>query len=680
MLRFALTALLCLGSAESALSSGDIARVWNEENLAAIRLDRPHPLVQARNLFSVSAAMYDAWAAYDPKAVGFLYRGKHTSPDVAAARHQAISFAAYRVLSERYALSLNASTSLAALDARMAALGYDRTFTSTDTATSAGVGNLVAATISAWFLGDGARQQPQRYADYPASQGGYVPINEPLVTLYPGTDVVNVNRWQRLNIANALDQNGNPIGSVQIYQGAHWLGVRPFALARTDATQPWVNPGPQPQLGGTGDAQFRIEVVEVIRRSSELTPDDGAVLDISPGALGNHRLGTNDGTGHALNPATGYPYAPNVVKRGDFARVLAEFWADGPNSETPPGHWNSIANAVSDHPALTKRAGGTGAVLGDLEWEVKLYFALNAALHDAACAAWSLKRFYEGGRPISFIRFMAGLGQSSNPAAPRYDPNGLPLVPGLIEQVTAATAQAGERHAGLPVDAIAVRAWPGQPIDSVTGHSGVRWIAAVRWLPYQSQTFVTPAFPGYVSGHSTFSRAAAEVLTAITGSPFFPGGMGIYTAPAGKALHFEYGPSETLQLQWATYGDAADQAGLSRLWGGIHVPVDDLTGRRVGAQCGQGAWELARQYFDGSVLREARDLTLRRTDSGATELQWSATRGLFYKVQSTSSLSQPFTDEAGGFTQATDSTMLRTDATAVARKFYRILSAVSPAP
>ncbi len=71
MLRFALTALLCLGSAASALSSGDIARVWNEENLAAIRLDRPHPPVQARNLFSVSAAMYDAWAAYDPKAVGF---------------------------------------------------------------------------------------------------------------------------------------------------------------------------------------------------------------------------------------------------------------------------------------------------------------------------------------------------------------------------------------------------------------------------------------------------------------------------------------------------------------------------------------------------------------------------------------------------------------------------------
>src|SRR4051812_28357530 len=53
-----------------------IARAWNEEALSAIRKDTPHPPVHARNLFHLSVAMYDAWAAYDPVAVGYLYRGK----------------------------------------------------------------------------------------------------------------------------------------------------------------------------------------------------------------------------------------------------------------------------------------------------------------------------------------------------------------------------------------------------------------------------------------------------------------------------------------------------------------------------------------------------------------------------------------------------------------------------
>jgi hypothetical protein len=93
----------------------------------------------------------------------------------------------------------------------------------------------------------------------------------------------------------------------------------------------------------------------VIKASSELTPDDGVMMDISPGAFGNNSLGTNDGKGHTNNPATGLPYATNIVKRGDFTRVLAEFWADGPNSETPPGHWNTLANGVSD--ILRSRSG-----------------------------------------------------------------------------------------------------------------------------------------------------------------------------------------------------------------------------------------------------------------------------------------------------------------------------------
>ena len=95
------------------------------------------------------------------------------------------------------------------------------------------------------------------------------------------------------------------------------------------------------------------------------------------------------------------------------------------------------------------------------------------------------------------------------------------------------------------------------------------------WVPYQRTNFVTPAFPGYPSGHSTFSRSAAEVLTAMTGSEFFPGGISWYTI---TNLVNELGPTQPVTLQWATYFDAADQVGVSRIWGGIHPPVDDFAG------------------------------------------------------------------------------------------------------
>lgn len=167
---------------------------------------------------------------------------------------------------------------------------------------------------------------PVAYPDYPQGQGGYTYINPQLATDRPGIDdglgntVVDVNRWQRLQIVNAVDQSGFPQGPIQNYLGAQWLGVRPFALARTDASQLWIDPGPPPLFGGASHEDFRSNVVEVIRRSSELTPDDGVLLDISPASQGNNSLGANDGHGRLLNPVTGLPYVLNVAKRGDFAR------------------------------------------------------------------------------------------------------------------------------------------------------------------------------------------------------------------------------------------------------------------------------------------------------------------------------------------------------------------------
>ncbi|MFM1768490.1 MAG: hypothetical protein RJA22_1019 [Verrucomicrobiota bacterium] len=677
-----LMSCLWLGNRPALEAAPSIARNWNEQILAAIRLDTPHPPVQARNLFSLSACLYDAWAAYDTNgAVGFAYRAKHSAADLAAARREAMSYAALRILQERYSYSRSAATTLATLSSYMISLGYSPGVTNRNPATPAGVGNSVYDAVSAWFIQDGCRQTAGNtfspYPDYPISEGGYIYVNDPMPVIYPGTVVNDVNRWQRLQIVNAVDQNGFPQGPIQTYLGAQWLKVRPFALTRTDASRPWIDPGPPPRLGTDTDAAFRSNVVEVIRASSQLTPDDNVFLNISPGALGNNSLGTNDGTGHPLNPATGQPYAANIVRRGDFVRVLAEFWADGPNSETPPGHWNTLANQVADHPAVSKRIGGTGPVVEDLEWDVKTYFSLNAAVHEAACAAWSIKRYYDGWRPITAIRYMGQLGQSSNPALPSYHPQGLPLVSNLIELVTTTTVASG-RHPGLSAGKIAILAWPGQPADPTTTHQGVRWIHADTWVPYQRTNFVSPAFPGYVSGHSTFSRAAAEVLARLTGSPFFPGGLATHTAPAHTGLGFERGPSTQVQLQWATYYDAADQAGLSRIWGGIHPPADDVTGRRVGSECGQAAWELARKYWDGSIRQTPVTLATRRLNGSQAEFRFNTVRGFHYRLQSSTNLAHGFADEPGGSTLAYEGSLARTNSTSGPQKFYRVASSLTP--
>ncbi len=232
-----------------------------------------------------------------------------------------------------------------------------------------------------------------------------------------------------------------------------------------------------------------------------------------------------------------------------------------------------------------------------------VYLALGGAVHDAAITAWEQKRRFTAPRPISTVRYLAQLGQSSEPDAPDYDARGLPLIPDVIERITAESAAPGERHARLRpyVGQLAVRSWRGEPGDRATEVGGVGWIRAIDWIPYQRRTFVTPAFPGFTSGHSTFSRAAAEVLAALTGSPSFPGGLGEFVAPAGAYLVFEDGPSVEVRLQWATYFDAADQAGQSRIYGGIHLQPDDFAGRIAGSAVGIDAVAHARTYFDGTA-------------------------------------------------------------------------------
>ncbi|MCY3884025.1 MAG: vanadium-dependent haloperoxidase, partial [Gammaproteobacteria bacterium] len=287
--------------------------------------------------------------------------------------------------------------------------------------------------------------------------------------------------------------------------------------------------------------------------------------------------------------------------RGDYTRVLAEFWADGPDSETPPGHWFTILNTVNDHPDLDRRLSGIGPVLDNLEWDIKAYFALGGTMHDVAIVAWGLKGWYDYIRPVSAIRAMADLGQSSNPNGSNYDAGGIPLIEDLIETVTEDDDLAGDDNEH--VDKIKLMAWRGPDYidDPVEDVAGVGWILAENWWPYQRPTFVTPPFAGFVSGHSTYSRAAAEVLTAFTGSEYFPGGMSEFKITANEFLVFEKGPTVDMTLQWAKYYDASDQCSLSRIWGGIHPPADDIPGRLIGIIVGKQAFDHAVQYFDGEV-------------------------------------------------------------------------------
>jgi hypothetical protein len=196
---------------------------------------------------------------------------------------------------------------------------------------------------------------------------------------------------------------------------------------------------------------------------------------------------------------------------------------------------------------------------------------------------------------------MADRGQSSDPALPRYDAGGITLVDGYVELVQIGDPLAGPGNRN--VNKIKIKAWRGPNFiqNPAVDVAGVDWILAENWWPYQRPTFVTPPFAGYISGHSTFSRAAAVIMTQLTGDAFFPGGMGEFVANQNEFLVFEEGPSVNVVLQWATYEDASDQTSLSRIWGGIHPPIDDIPGRRIGARIGNDVFAMAERYFHGET-------------------------------------------------------------------------------
>jgi hypothetical protein len=368
-------------------AAGDsVVLTWNQQVLDTIVRAKLGPTISARALAVVHTAIYDAWAAYDPVAVGTRLGGSLRRPPAErtdAYKSQAISYAAYRAL-----LNLFPARS-ADFRGLLSAMGYDPDDASTDPASPTGVGNQAAAAVLAFRATDGSNQAGG-YAD----TTGYVPVNTP--------DQVNDPfRWQPLRF---VDASGNTV--VQKYLTPQWGNVTPFALTSPNQFLP---PGPTQRTL----LQLDEEVTDTLLQSATLT---------------------------------------------DLSKVRAEYWADGPASETPPGHWLLFGGAAARARSYT------------LDQSVKLTFALANAELDASIAAWNAKLRWDYVRPITAVR----------------------------------TRMKGKL----------VLAWAGP-------YKGTRLIRGETWHPYQATTFPTPPFPEYVSGHSTFSGAGARVLQSFTGSDLF---------------------------------------------------------------------------------------------------------------------------------------------------------------
>jgi hypothetical protein len=460
---------------------------WNEAFLQGVRDSKLGPPMVARALAIGHTCIYDAWAAYDHKAVGTLLGSALRQPPAKrtlANKKQAMSFAAYRAAVDLFPVS-----KLSVFDPLMRTLRYDPGDLSTDTSTATGIGNLAAKAVLGFRHTDGANQLGDEsggipgvpYSDYT----GYTPVNGPMDLRVPfdPTPVHDANAWQPLRY---FDSSGRLV--TQGFVGAQWQRVTPFALSTQSQLRSSIGPATY------GSIEYRVQAEALLALSRDLT---------------------------------------------DEQKMIAEYWADGPNSELPPGHWNLFAQFVS-------RRDEHGPNERGIDSDVKLFFALTNAIFDAGICAWDNKCEFNSVRPITVVRYLFR-GQT-------------------------------------------VLAWAGP-------YQGTRRIDGATWVPYQPSAFPTPPFPEYSSGHSNFSAAGAEILRLFTGSDRFGDSV---TFPAGSS-RLEPGavPATDLALSWATFSEAADQAGISRRFGGIHFEQGDLDARLTGRMAARIAWSKAQQSWQG---------------------------------------------------------------------------------
>jgi hypothetical protein len=360
-------------------------------------------------------------------------------------------------------------------DDLMQQLGLDPADQSTDITTAVGIGNVAAAAVLASRHHDGSNQLGDLASGAYSDYTGYQPVNTPY-------QVNDPNHWQPLLVTDSMGE-----AKTQQFVAPQWGLVTPFAL--------------------TSGAQFR----------------PAAVPNLYPG------------TGYEQQIQEVIDYSANLT---DERKVIVEYWADGPGTEQPPGHWAAFAQWVSRRDSHT------------IDDDVKMFFAVTNALLDVSIAVWDCKRAFDYVRPITAIRFL----------------------------------MAGQQ----------IRAWGGP-------YRGTQTILGEQWQAYQTSAVPTPAFPEFSSGHSGFSAAAAEVLRSYTGSDAF--GYSV-TIKAGMS-RVEPGavPASDTTLAWPTFSDAADQAGISRRYGGIHFKEGDLQSRAMGRKVGAQAWIKAQRYFAGSATQ-----------------------------------------------------------------------------
>ena len=230
----------------------------------------------------------------------------------------------------------------------------------------------------------------------------------------------------------------------------------------------------------------------------------------------------------------------------DEQKLIAEFWEDGFGTSFPPGTWMTFGQLVSARDNNT------------LDQDAQMFFGLGNAVFDAGIATWEAKKFYDYNRPVRTVRELGELG--------------------LIGEFS-------EDKGAFVIDA-----WqPGKRTQT---------ILATEFLTYQTPgEDPSPPFSEYTSGHSAFSAAGAEILELFTGSDEF--GASVSFKPGESRFEAGITPSEVVTLDWDTFSEAADESGISRLYGGIHFTEGDLNGRDLGKQVGQTVWDKTQFFING---------------------------------------------------------------------------------
>ena len=489
--------------------------IWDNAIQAAVVEASPGPTVASRAYGVMHTAMFDAWAAYSPDAIGTqLWDNlqRPTSENTDANKIEAMSFAAYRVASELFPDQVDD------FNAVMASQGFDPSNTTTDTATPAGIGNVSAEALLSFRRSDGSNQL-NGYAD----TTGYTPSNSSPETL------TNIELWTAEHVP--IDDS---TARLQSFLTPHWGTITPFGLGSGRDALP-----PAPKSFLADGVQATVDLT-----AQTVTLADGTVQTISQDLIGS-----------VINPEF-IAQAQEVVNISanltDEQKLIAEFWEDGGGTSFPPGTWMTFGQAISednDH---------------SVDQDANLFMALGNAVFDAGVATWDAKAFYDYARPVRAIRELGKLGLIGSQGT---------------DAVTGET---------------------GFVIDAWSPNNGTQTILAENFLTYQTPgSDPSPPFAEYTSGHSAFSAAGAEVLSSFTGSDTF--GASIDFAPGSSRFEPGVTPQATTTLEWATFSEAADEGGISRLYGGIHFTDGDINGRAIGRQAGATAWTVAQGFANAAA-------------------------------------------------------------------------------